>query len=234
MASKTPIQISGFSGSGSAAALSTVAFTTTPTVGSIIILACTITGSTVFTPPAGFSAPNTLNSGSTFSSYFGWKKSDGTETGALTVSFGEGGHAGHIVAIEYPGTALAASPFDVSAVNTDNIGTPATSQSSGSATNTVADALAIVMIGSNVGSTISAGRAYTNGFTEDHEVDVGSGSRGCVLIASKDVSTIASQSTTFSTTGTGDEMWGAMLVFKGVAATAGALPGSLALMGVGI
>lgn len=138
------------------------------------------------------------------------KISDGTET---SVTWTATSGTGWSVAIEEHDDVV--SSYDTSAVDASNVGTVVTSQPSGSATNSAANALVIAAFVSQNGNNTDGGRAFTNSFTETTMAGGGGGTaRPMALLARKVVSASASQSCTFSTTDTGDEMWGALSIYS--------------------
>ncbi len=131
---------------------------------------------------------------------------------------------------------FADSPLDQTAENEDNISTPVTSQASGTTgTTTQADELLVAFFAADAANNVDAGRAYTNGFTEEEANFTNSG-RAAAILAKLVVAATGTYSTTFSTTDTGDEMYGAIATFKKAAEAGGgsliqATPGLLNLAG---
>lgn len=162
-----------------------------------------ITGWTAFPQSPG----NTGNLGSAA----WWKIAAGGETSVTTASTDETGNWCAVVT-EYEG-AFAASPLDVQAEDETHISSTATTQSSGTtATTAQNDALAIAYFGADNGSNVTDGRSYSNSFTE--VVFANSGARASVTVCKKVLSATGTVETTFTTTDTGDEMYGAVAVFK--------------------
>lgn len=142
-----------------------------------------------------------------------WKVSDGTETSfGFTVSTTVG-QAFAVRVTGFTGTAtLEGTPDE----DETKLSTVSTTVGSGSRSNSTASAVAIALFASDrVDSVQDVSRSYSNSFTE-----VGfngtSGSRSGAFAAAKILSSAASQSTTFTTGDTGDEMYGAILVFGDV------------------
>jgi len=162
--------------------------------------------------PSGWSARRTQQntSGSAVTAELADKTSDGTET---SVTWTATAGTGWSVAIEEHDDAV--SGYDTSASNASNIATAVTSQPSGTATNTAADALVIAAFVAQNGNNTDGGRSLTNSFTETTMAGGGGGTaRPMALLARKVVSASASQSCTFSTTDVGDEMWGALSIYS--------------------
>lgn len=186
------------------------------TAGNLLIFAFARSAVTAITGDWGTIAGWTIgpsspaNSGNMGAAWF-WKIAAGGETVVTTASTDETGNwCAVIVEIEGP---FAASPFDVSAEDESNISTPVTSQSTGTTAATAqADEFAVAFFGADNGSNVTDGRAYSNSFTE--VVFANSGARAPALIAKKVLSATGTVQSTFSTTDTGDEMYGAVMTFK--------------------
>lgn len=160
-----------------------------------------------------------------------WKIAAGGETTVTTDDTNESGNWCAVI-VEYEGPFTGG--FDVQAENEDNTASAVTSQTSGTtATTAVAQSLAVAVFMADNGGNVTDGRAYTNDFGEDAFAN--SGARASVLVASKVLSATGTVETTFSTTDTGDEMYGAVLVFSGTAGGGGGdglTPGMLRPMGI--
>jgi len=200
-------------GSGSAASL-TPDLGSTPTAGNLLILA----GSTQTLAPVFSATGFTLiqdNSGNLADGCLLYKVSDGTEQ-SVTLNFGTGA-ACRAVYLEYTGND--SSPFDVSDEDTSNVDTGVTSCGSGSAVSTQADSIAIAAFTPRRGDYAYDGRSYSNDFSERIATQVSTSSRPGLSIAEKVLTATGSQSTTFTTTDTGTEMWSVIAVFKAAGAT---------------
>lgn len=142
-----------------------------------------------------------------------WKVCAGGET---SVSFDIGtGTTGQAFAVRVTGFAGTAT---LEASNEDEGGLSSVSTSIGtnSASNTTATAVAIALFTSDRADTVQdVSRSYSNSFTEVG-FNGSSGSRAGAFAAAKVLSSAASQSTTFTTGDTGDEMYSAILVFGDV------------------
>jgi len=95
-----------------------------------------------------------------------------------------------------------------------------TSQTTGTTgTTSQANAFALALFGGDTFSNIETGRSYTNGFTEIEFVGANNagGNTVALIIATKTLTSAGTVETTFSTTDTGDQMAGIMLVFENVA-----------------
>lgn len=186
------------------------------TAGNLIIFAIARSAVTAVTGDwgaiSGFTAfPQSPGNTGNMGSAAWWKIAAGGETTVTTASTDETGNwCAAVVEIEGP---FAASPLDKSAEDESHISSTATSQSSGTtATTTQNDELAVAYIGADNGSNVSTTRAYTNSFSE--VIFANSGARASVIVAKKVLSATGAIETTFSTAGTGDEMYGAIATFK--------------------
>lgn len=147
-----------------------------------------------------------------------YKIAAGGETGVTSADSADSGNQRGIVH-EYEGP-FDGSPLDVTAENESNVSSATTSQASGTtATTAVADALALAFFAGDSAFNLIAGRSYTNSFSEDqfaHDTDVAA--RAACILARRVLTATGTYSTTFSTTDTGDEMYGSIAVFKKAAA----------------
>lgn len=208
-----PVQIVTL-GSGSAAAL-TPTFSAGATAGNIIHLQSQTNGvNETFTLPGAFDKTQDHVAGGTFSAIVARKIATGGET-AETISFGAVRICGGIM-IEFSSSGLDSVPFDGSSEDAANITAVTTSQSSGSFTNTVADALIIASFFGEIANNIADGRSYTAGYTERAQDNIPSDWRPVGIVATRVAASIEPQSCTFNTTDVGDEMYGVITVFKGV------------------
>jgi hypothetical protein len=188
------------------------------TAGNLIAAMCTWNNPLTYaTDPTGFTAgPRVPATTGNLSSATFWKIAAGGET---AVTFGATGASPTTVGgflAEFAGP-FAASPLDKSAENEAHIGTAVTSCASGTTdATTQADELLLAFFGADQATLVEDGRAYTNSFTEVGISGTGV-NRAASIIAKRVVSATGTYSTTFSTSDTGDEMYGAIMTFKKLA-----------------
>lgn len=185
----------------------TVTMGATPTSGNLLIAMITYDkNATAITQPTGFTMVQSITGTSTCSA-MAYKISDGTEN---TVSFtSTSGRPFQMAVREYSGL----DTFDTSAFTTYS-DTAVTSRSSNTtATTTSATALAIALFGSDSRGNTDAGGAFTNSFV-NQSIDPGgaSGTSG-FYVAIRDLTSTGTYETTYSTSGTGDQMTGMIAVF---------------------
>ncbi len=174
-------------------------------------------GQTWGTPSGWTDGPNTPANTGNVSGAVWWKIAAGGETSVASAESAAPGNATGAV-IEYEGP-FAVSPFDVSAENESNLSTAVTSEATGTTASTAqADALAVGMWSADAYSNVDGTRTYSNSFTEDYFPSHGFTARAAAIAAHKVLSATGAQSCTFGCTDTGDEMYGAILVFKKQAA----------------
>ncbi len=194
----------------------------------------------------GVGRSSTLASGATWGTPTGWtmltstpentgnvgavwyyKIASGGETSVSSSESTPPGNGRGIV-MEFAGP-FAASPLDVTAEDESNLATVVTSQPSGTtATTSQADALAIAFFVVDGAINADGGRSYSDSFSEviyAHPVNFNN--RAACVGAKRLLTATGTYSTTFSCTDTGDEMYGAIAVFKaqtggGVSVTPGA------------
>ncbi len=142
-----------------------------------------------------------------------WKVCAGGET---SVSFDIGtGTTGQAFAVKVTGFAGTAT-LEASNENEGGLSSVSTSIGTNAASNSTATAVAIALFTSDRADTVQdVSRSYSNSFTEVG-FNGSSGSRAGAFAAAKVLSSAASQSTTFTTGDTGDEMYSAILVFGDV------------------
>lgn len=207
----TPVQIGTVAGTGSAAALTPV-LASGATSGNLLILAIGgIQNSRTFTPPAGFTSIGATNSGA-FSAEWWWAEVTGALIGEtdflISISSSISGYA---QVIEYDSTDLDLSAIDTSNEDVSNISTIVTSQGTGSASNTTADALALAFFGADIIGNIDTGRSVA-GYDEDWG-GLTATSRGGGALYSTVLSSTGSQNATYTTTDTGSQMYGSIAIF---------------------
>lgn len=204
--SGTVVQTStGFS--NSAVSTQTVTMGATPTSGNLLIAMVTFDKDpTVINAPTGFTVAASVRGASTGGA-IAYKISDASET---TVSFTTTTARQYQMAVrEYSGL----DTFDVAAF-TAYSDTSVTSRSSNTtATTASATALAIALFGSDSRGNTDAGGAFTNSFV-DQAIDPGgaTGNAG-FYVAIRDLTSTGTYETTYSTSGTGDQMVGMIAVF---------------------
>ena len=147
-----------------------------------------------------------------------WKKSDGTEQ-TVDIEVSATTQAGQYVYAEFPGTDLNLNAIEGSGENESNIAGATTSLSSGSASNTTADAVAVAILCTDNG--VDQTPSYSNSYTQRASGTTGTNAE--IFIANKVVSSTASQTTTGTITSAAG--YGAILVFG---ATGGTCPATCA------
>lgn len=187
----------------------TVTLDSTATSGNLLITYVTVDKSaTSFTVPTGFTLIHDYVS-SQVSIAAAYKFSDGTET-AITWTLGGARQYKQAQVLEYSGL----DTFDVKA-EADSGSSSVTSQSTGTtATTASTSARAFALVGSDSKGSTDTGGAWTNSFTSTYTDPGGlaSGAPG-LYSAEKDLSSTGTQTTSYSTTGVGDEMAGTIAVF---------------------
>lgn len=137
------------------------------------------------------------------------KVSNGTET---SVGWSVSTTIGQALAGKISGWTSTAT-FDDSDANTSNLTTGSTSISSGTAVSSSSSGVAIAVFASDRWDTMETSRSYSNSFTEIGVVTT-SGSRSGAWAAWKEVTGTGNYTTTFSCVDTGDQAWGAIVIFK--------------------
>lgn len=206
---------------GAGALAVTLTFPGTATVGNLLrAFAAVATAVTSWTDPSGWTRDNDSGTTGNMAGAAYWKISDGTETSVVLTANVAGAASIRGAFGEFEGP-FAASPFDQSAEDTTNVATVTTSQPSGTTGTTAqADELAIAAFGADAANLVDGGRAYSNSFTE---VIYGSTTtltgRPAAIIAKRVLSATGTFSCTYTTTDTGDEMYGTIATFKKQVAT---------------
>lgn len=185
----------------------------TATSGNILIsvLGTDKNGGTV-SEPTGWSTAVVSKSSTSVTTAIAYKVSDGTEQAVkwdYTIDRDACAWVG-----EYSG--LTGSTPDVSIVTDDSGGSSVTSQSSGtSATTTQADTFAVAFMGTDTGINTETGRSMSNSFTENHYLLGNSGGHDSMglAVATKTISSTGTVETTFSTTDSGDQQAGGLIVW---------------------
>lgn len=185
-----------------------------PTSGNLLIIAGGVSSNsaTVSTAPTGFTELETQTGNACGTTAVYYKISAGTETTAAiewSTSFGVATY----LEIDFDGNTLSSAQ---STQNTDNVTSTATSQGSGSVTPAQSTNVCVMGVFVPNESNCDAGAAWSGSLTEYEAVDdAGQAGYGLAGIASQTGST----SFTFSTTDTGDQMWGTLLVFNAAASS---------------
>lgn len=180
------------------------------TAGNLIVTAVAIDKSSgTITTPTGFTLLHSHDTLAT-SGAIAYKIATGGET-TVSWSYANSEEASVWVG-EYSGTATS-DVVDVTSVNDTN-DVAATSVSTGTTGATSnAEELAMAILIADSGNSMETGRAWTNGFNIIAHVTDTSGSPA-INIATKNLSSVGTQETTFSTTGIGDEMYAMLITFK--------------------
>lgn len=183
------------------------------TAGSVLVVVATAGAATetFLNPTSGWTPGPATNTGD-FVCVTYWKVANGSETSfSIDASTSTGNLSGCSIT-GFTGTAT----LEGSNENEANItGSGVTSISTNAASNTTATAAAIALFGSDRWDSVETSRGYTNSFTEVVAATA-SGSRAGAWIAGKVLSSAGSNSTTFSCSDTGDQLYGAILVFGDV------------------
>lgn len=186
-----------------------------PTSGNILIIAGGVSNNsaTVTTAPSGFTLAHSQSGNACGSTAVYYKISVGTETTAAIVWSASFGVATYME-IDFAGNSLASVQ---TAANTDNVTNVATSQASGTLTPAQTTNICVFGVFVPNESSCDAGAAWSGGLTQYEAVDnAGQAGYGFAGITNRSGST----SFTFTTTDTGDQMWGTLTVFNASAAAA--------------
>lgn len=162
--------------------------------------------------PSGWVRQHTGQGGTrTFGSAVYWKISDGTETSVTYTT--SNSMVSRWIILEIDGletTSVLSADVD----NESYINTSTTSVSTGTTgTLGTSSSYALAVFVADTGTGWDGGRSYANGSTEIVFTGAGSTNNGCWM-AGREVSGTSGVSETCTTTDTGDEAWGCMLVFK--------------------
>lgn len=211
--SGTPID-SGTASSSSANSLSPT-LTGTATSGNILIAAAGIdAGVTAFVTPTGWTEAHKVETGAIAGAAY-YKISDGTETG-VTLSWGNNRSSGVII-LEFSATDIDTGTAPLLAEDESNVSTVVTSQATGTTSaTTVADALSIALFSADQAQNVFDGRSYSTGYIEQANVNsLTTGTRPVTYVVTNVETATGTKSCTFTTTDTGDEQYGRILVFQG-------------------
>jgi len=184
------------------------------TAGNLLIAAYSnSTAQTWGTAPSGWTLlTQVTDAAGNMSSIWYYKIAAGGET-SVTATWDNSGSTVRGTVVEYEG-AFSGAPLDQTAEDESNISTVVTSQASGTTGATAqADELLVAFFGADAVSNVQGTHSYTNSFVED-SFDINTTGRAAVIIASLVVASTSTYTTTFSTTDTGDEMYGAIATFK--------------------
>lgn len=200
-------QVGTYDSGGNSVSSATMSLPVTATAGNLLVAAAAVDKTATWNdPPAGWTRIAADSSNAGVSQQYVYKVSDGTEKSVTLTPVSVSRSMSGIIA-EYSNVSV----LDVSARNSQ--ATPATTCHSGTATNTVPDALAIAFFSSDSAVNVETGRSYSNSFSEYAFTGaISAGTPGSNLV-DKVLSAIGPQETTFTTTDTGDEQLGAIAVF---------------------
>ncbi len=173
-----------------------------------------------YTVPSGFTMIQNT-SATSVSGAMAYKVATGGET---AIPWSQSTSTGSIACwvAEYSGTATS-NVLDVSAENesSSSSDTSVQSLSTGTtATTSQANELAIAMMAPDTMSNVDGGRAWSNGFAETAFVNVGITGGTGLSVAIKNLSSVGGQSSVYSTTDTGDQMYAAIATFRAGGGTA--------------
>jgi hypothetical protein len=147
--------------------------------------------------------------------YLGWKTSNGTETAVSpTWTNSLAGNTGRYVELE--DTAVSGGTWQVSAQSSTTEAGTSNSQSTGTTGTISADGLAYAAAGIDSGTGLTA-PLWTNSYTSEFNAPT-LGGRAPLFTATKSVTAGGTTETTFSYTGTADNVSAAVAVFSEVAA----------------
>jgi hypothetical protein len=205
---------------GASGAATTPTLAAGATAGNLLIL-CVTRASTIGTPPT-VTAPAmtqlTATAAGNLSAVWYYAIAAGTETTVTLANETNTAASFRCTLAEYEGPFAAVSPLDVTAEDETNLASIVTTCTSGTTATTAQNvALAIAYFCGDSASAVDGGgtRNYTNSFTENlWESTAVSNSRAGHALASLVTSTTGTYTTTYSVTDTGDEMYGAIAVFK--------------------
>lgn len=195
-------------GSASSGAL-TINFTT-PTLNNLLVAVFSRSTASTAGTPSGWTSISNSSGGNLYGSWF-YKIAAGTESTITSADSASGNVTGCVLEVEGPFNT--ASILDVIATNSTKLSTVTQTLSSGTtATTAQADNFVLAYFAGDSGTNFAAGQTLTNGF-EKVSGDTSTG-RAYYCLGGKNTTSIGAQETTFATTGTGDEMYGAIAVFK--------------------
>jgi hypothetical protein len=189
----------------------TATFVSPPTAGNLLILSLAMDKSTAAATPAGWSA--VVNSvQASVSLFMAWKVSDGTET-TVTVNHPIN-TSGNMLHIREESSATAGVWSLVASASTMSDNTAVLSQSTG-VTGAISNAgLGVAIAGIDSSSNVTT-VAWTSSYTARY-TGTGGGTRGGLFVADRQVAVGPGQTSTFSYTGTADQVSAAVAVFAKV------------------
>lgn len=215
-ASATPIKTAAAGFGSVTSATATFAASGTASAGNLLVAALSSTAViTGLTPPSGWTAGPANGTGSAVDMATFWRVAAGGETG-VSLSWTSGGGFGEIMVSEFPSafTALDGENDDESKAST-------TGQTVSVGTVTATEAgLAVAFVTGDQAANVWDGRSYSNGYTERAAQSSSTG-RAPILMSSKLLSGAGATDTTFTTTDTGDELYGCQLVFRAASGGSG-------------
>jgi hypothetical protein len=207
-----PVNTHSYDSGGNSFSSWTVSFSPTPTSGNLLVaLGIADKNITFSNVPTGWTRiVSDIAVSAGVSSQAIYKISDGTETGVTFTATTSQSCAG--VCAEYSGASYAT--LDVTSSNSN--ATASTSLSTGTtATTSQANAIAIAMFGADSAQNVDLTRSYATGYTEQIFTGTVSAGTPSAQLADKVLSATGTQSCTFSTTDTGDQLLGILAVFMG-------------------
>jgi len=175
--------------------------------------------------PSGYTAgpfQETGGAGNSRANYYVYyKTSDGTET-SLTVNGSAAAGSSSLMLCEFNSTDLNLSVINVSEDTAEITDNSTKTITSGAASNTQDDALAIFFTGAEAGNDWNTGNSLDNSYVlQNNMLDVAQAGTG---LATKVLTTVASNSSTWTTTDTGGRVYGAQLVIDGSTGGVSATP----------
>lgn len=186
-----------------------------PPAGSLIITACSVDkDSGGFTTPSGFTVVGTDYTSTNVSGAIAYKIATGS--GETSINWTYVNVASWLCqawagVYTMPTTTIS---VDVNAQANSGVSTTTSQVSGTTAATALADSLALALFGSDSATNTVAGGALTNSFTILSNVNVGTNAG--LVVGEKILSATGAQESTYSTTASGDQMWGAVVVFKSV------------------
>lgn len=181
-----------------------------PASGNLLILAIGASASaeSLDTPPGdGFAEISRGDTGGGGNWFWYWKISDGTEQTAAVTWSGSLAHANLYVEYSWDGS----TPVIVKNEDESGLDTVVTSQVTGAATPDSSPNICLAFHGADQMVNVFDGAAIDGSWIEDFSIQNNS---SCGVILSRLLNAVGSQEATFSTTDTGDQMYGAIAIFS--------------------
>lgn len=191
-----------------------------PTSGNLLLAVATIDGGNAdhtITWPSGFTEIQGHHGSLGFQNQGGiaWKVATGSETSFSFSVASASSIDWNVGVVELPATDLDLSGVDASAEDVSEANSGDTTSSSGSASNTVADALVIAVHTFERGDFWDGSPTYSSGFTEQLTIPATLNANSGLVLATKVASSIASQSNTYTVTDTAGRNCGFLAIFAG-------------------